>query len=70
MQTNPQTRPTLSLRQPSPPARPPQTAPAVLQPQALTSDSLFGDQREILIAHADQVYRMRKTRLGKLILIK
>lgn len=35
-----------------------------------TSDELFGPEREVLITHGDDVYRLRKTRTGKLILHK
>jgi len=36
----------------------------------LNSQALFQGQREICIEHADQVYRLRITRQGKLILTK
>ena len=34
------------------------------------SEDLFGEEREILILHQDQVYRLRRTRGEKLILQK
>jgi len=36
----------------------------------LTSRALLGDEREIEIEHAGQLYRLRLTSLGKLILTK
>jgi hemin uptake protein HemP len=36
----------------------------------ITSGSLFGPHREVLIRHADEIYRLRITRTGKLILTK
>lgn len=36
----------------------------------LDSKRIFGDSKEVLIKHGDQVYRLRKTRHGKLILNK
>ena len=35
-----------------------------------SSDELFGEETEVLIAHGDQTYRLRRTRNGKLILCK
>ena len=43
---------------------------AVSPPTALRSEELLGGQREILILHAQEVYRLRVTRNGKLILTK
>ncbi len=49
------------------------------QPQALrntdesrriSSQSLLAGAKEILIQHADQIYRLRETRSGKLIMHK
>ena len=34
------------------------------------STELFGDQREVLILHGEEVYRLRRTRNEKLILQK
>lgn len=36
----------------------------------LNSEDLFGDSNTLLIAHEGTTYRLRKTRLGKLILTK
>ncbi|MCA9210382.1 MAG: hemin uptake protein HemP [Planctomycetales bacterium] len=40
------------------------------QARVWTSDELFGQHNEILIVHNDQVYRLRRTRNGKLIMCK
>ena len=39
-------------------------------PVVLRSEDLLDGQREILIVHSDDVYRLRLTRNGKLILTK
>ena len=36
----------------------------------LDSRTIFGDKSEVLIRHGDQMYRLKKTRYGKLILNK
>ena len=36
----------------------------------ITSTELFGDAREVHIRHADEVYTLRRTSKGKLILTK
>lgn len=36
----------------------------------IRSETLLGGRRELLIAHCDEVYRLRLTRNGKLILTK
>ena len=36
----------------------------------ITSAELFGDSREIQIRHADEIYTLRQTNKGKLILTK
>ena len=36
----------------------------------LESSTLFGKRDEVLIAHGDETYRLRRTRQGKLILTK
>lgn len=65
MHTAPPPRPILTLH------RPPSTpAPMPVHIHAISSEFLFGDHREVLIAHGDYHYRLRKTRLGKLILTK
>ena len=54
----------------------PAALPATLSPSAvparkrLTSQSLLGNEREIEIEHSGQLYRLRLTSLGKLILTK
>ena len=50
-------------RKPSP--RP--SGPAQPQP-VVESEVLLGDRQELLIRHAGRLYRLRRTRLGKLIL--
>lgn len=40
------------------------------QEDCLDSQAIFGTRAEILIQHGDQIYRLRKTRHGKLILNK
>jgi len=40
------------------------------QPPILRSDELFGTHREVWIEHGDTMYRLRKTRAGKLYLTK
>jgi hemin uptake protein HemP len=44
--------------------------PAAVPATSLRSEDLLGGQREILIIHAQEVYRLRVTRNGKLILTK
>jgi hemin uptake protein HemP len=39
-------------------------------PIYISSDALFGNARELVIQHGDESYRLRKTRLGKLLLTK
>ena len=57
-----------------PPAIPPASLPVVaLQPptvKSVPSTQLLDGHREILIAHGAEVYRLRHTRNGKLILTK
>lgn len=49
-------------------------SPSVLPPrpplQSLSSSELLHGAREVLIRHGEQVYRLRHTRQGKLILTK
>lgn len=40
------------------------------EPREWSSQKLFGDRREVLITHGQDVYRLRITRNGKLILHK
>ncbi len=46
------------------------SAPAPASARRLASGQLFGDAVEIEIEHKAQVYRLRRTTLGKLILTK
>ncbi|PND40179.1 hemin uptake protein HemP [Paucibacter aquatile] len=39
-------------------------------PRRLSSETLLADRREVEIEHAGQIYRLRVTSLGKLILTK
>lgn len=48
----------------------PSGATAFVPPRRLSSQSLFGPDREVEIEHAGQLYRLRQTSLGKLILTK
>jgi hemin uptake protein HemP len=52
------------------PSLPPSTAPANDRPPRLSSRALLGDRPEVEILHGDQIYRLRRTALGKLILTK
>lgn len=38
--------------------------------RCIDSQVILGDRDEVLIRHGDQIYRLRKTRYGKLILNK
>ena len=38
--------------------------------RCIDSQAILGDRAEVLIRHGDQIYRLRKTRYGKLILNK
>ena len=40
------------------------------EPRRLDSQSLFGHNDVVLIHHAGEIYRLQRTRLGKLILTK
>jgi hemin uptake protein HemP len=52
------------------PRRPLSTPPAGEGPPRLCSRALLGDRPEVEILHGDQIYRLRRTALGKLILTK
>jgi hemin uptake protein HemP len=55
--------------EPSPP--PAQSVPARAEtPQVWHSEQLLGSHVEVLIVHNNEVYRLRRTRQGKLILYK
>jgi hemin uptake protein HemP len=45
-------------------------AAAPLPPRRVNSESLFGRGAEVIIQHAGQDYRLRRTRNGKLLLNK
>jgi hemin uptake protein HemP len=47
--------------------RPKQTAP---QPPSVDASTLFGSNREVIIVHRGEQYRLRVTQNGKLILTK
>ncbi len=47
-----------------------ESEPASGLPRSVASEDLFRGQRELLIHHAGEVYRLRLTRNGKLILNK
>lgn len=49
-----------------PPESTPPAAPA--GPATITSDTLFQGRAEVVIRHNGRDYRLRRTRLGKLIL--
>ena len=62
-------KPALSLPSPTPsPASLPR--PTGPRPRRLQSRDLLGQDRELEIEHAGQLYRLRLTQLGKLILTK
>lgn len=42
--------------------------PPITPPQRVTSDSLFGPHRELVVEHNGREYRLQLTRNGKLIL--
>ena len=63
MATDPQTDP-----QPDPSA--PHVRSECLDCPVWQSAQLFGDRREVLIQHEGAIYRLRKTRNGRLILQK
>ena len=45
-------------------------SPAAQPREAWRSEELLGERTEVLILHNDDVYRLRRTRQGKLILYK
>jgi hemin uptake protein HemP len=51
-------------------AAPPSGAPRGDERRTWTTEELLGEQREVLIRHGADVYRLRITRHGKLILYK
>lgn len=69
---NPDVRAAAPPRSPTPAAasRQPGDDTAATNPPRLQSADLFGAAREVLIEHESQLYRLRQTSLGKLILTK
>jgi len=57
-------------RRPVQPARDESTAPAIPPPRRLESSALFQLEREVVIVHHGQEYRLRVTKSDKLILTK
>jgi hemin uptake protein HemP len=49
---------------------PPPVAPQPNPRDSWRSEELLGDRSEVLILHNNEVYRLRRTRQGKLILYK
>ncbi len=41
-----------------------------LPPRTVSSEVLLGDMRQLFILHDEQIYQLRITKLGKLILTK
>lgn len=54
----------------TPPSRSRPPADASLRPPVWRSQDLLQDQPEVRIVHGAEVYRLRRTALGKLILTK
>lgn len=54
---------------PAPPPAPPQSSPAD-RATVLDSKALFRNAREVQIMHRGEIYRLQRTRGGKLILVK
>jgi hemin uptake protein HemP len=57
-----------NVEQPAPP-EPPENGPPQAR-EAWRSEELLGDKTEVQILHNNEVYRLRRTRQGKLILYK
>lgn len=53
-----------------PQAQPPSLSPGAGQPRHIDSGALLGSRSEVFIVHHQQVYRLRVTAQGKLILTK
>jgi hemin uptake protein HemP len=47
----------------------PEPAP-LAEPRMIRSEDLLGSDKEVMIVHENQLYRLRRTRNGKLILQK
>jgi hemin uptake protein HemP len=54
----------------APSPSPPAASDAELARQSWRSEELLGERTEVLILHGTDVYRLRRTRQGKLILYK
>ena len=52
------------------PPQPPTQVPGAAQPRHIDSATLLGPRGEVFIVHRQQLYRLRATRQGKLILTK
>lgn len=52
------------------PQNSPTTDSAKSENRQISSQSLLAGAKEVLIQHADQIYRLRETRNGKLIMHK
>lgn len=64
-------KPTVALPAfPTPPSADAEEAVPVLAAETICSHDLFGSQRELVIEHAGQLYRLRITQNNKLILTK
>lgn len=70
LSTLPQQRQPLALEPGSVAGPPAVTAPPVAGRKRLSSQALLGNDREVEIEHSGQLYRLRLTSLGKLILTK
>ncbi len=66
---------TMNADEPQPPAMPDPALETAAPPRATTipqwqSEQLLRGSKEVLIHHGDEIYRLRLTRQGKLILYK
>ncbi len=50
--------------------QPPDERSSGREPRTIRSEDLLGGEKEVVIVHEDQLYRLRRTRNGKLILQK
>ncbi|HEX4193258.1 MAG TPA: hemin uptake protein HemP [Stellaceae bacterium] len=58
------------MTDPSSPDLPPPTDENTAEPRIVSSESLLAGQRELLIQHGAERYRLRLTASNKLILVK
>jgi hemin uptake protein HemP len=65
-------QPAPSASQPprSPPTEIPRSPPTQIPRESWRSEELLGSRTEVLIEHNGELYRLRRTRQGKLILYK